>query len=99
MATVLRKVIWGAAVVECLAVVATAGYLVRREGPSSARCEAAAVVRVEQETAEDPVIYVVRGSRRYHRRRCRHVRTSRTPMRVSEAKVRFRPCPRCKPAW
>lgn len=99
MAKVLHKVIWGAAIVEFFAVVATAGYLVRREVPSSARCEAATVVRVEQEAADDPIVCVTRGSRRYHRRSCRYVRSSRTAVRVSEAKVRCRPCPRCKPAW
>jgi hypothetical protein len=98
MVKMLHRVVWGAAVVEFLAVVVTAGYLVRREAPAAGRCEAA-VVQVEREAADDPVVYVVRGSRRYHRRSCRYVRSSGTAMRVSEAKARYRPCPRCKPAW
>ena len=99
MAKLVHRLVWGAAVVELVAVVATAGYLVRRDAGKAVKCEAAPVVRAEAGEADEAIFWVRRGDWRYHRRSCRYVRSCRTAVRLSEAKQRWRPCPRCKPTW
>jgi micrococcal nuclease len=58
-------------------------------GPSSSRSSG---------QADDPIVYVTKTGKKYHRKGCQHVRKSCIPMRLSEAKQRgYTPCSRCKP--
>ena len=45
----------------------------------------------------DPIVYVTRTGKCYHRGSCSYLRKSKIPMRLSEARKRYRPCSRCKP--
>jgi len=46
----------------------------------------------------DPIVYITRTGRAYHRDGCPALRSSRIAIRLSEAKEKgYRPCRRCKP--
>ena len=96
MTKALHKLVWSAAIVECVAVVATAAYLVRREPPADApsTCQAAPT---EQSTTPEPIVATARGDRYYHRRSCQKLGSSKRFRPLSQAQQRCRPCPRCKP--
>jgi len=50
------------------------------------------------ESADDPVVYVTRTGRKYHRADCPHLRKGGTPIKRSEARKRgLEPCSRCDP--
>ncbi len=102
MTSVLHHLVWAAPIAEGLAFVVTGAYLGLRQKPSSATvaaCETPACQSTASvaRTAHDPVVYTTSGNRYYHRRSCPYVRSSRTPMRRSQAWQRYRPCGRCKP--
>ena len=64
--------------------------------------EAGARVRPEtkpaQDAANDPIVYVTRTGRKYHRAGCSYLRRSAIPKRLSEAKAAgYTPCSRCGP--
>lgn len=44
-------------------------------------------------------VYVTRTGKKYHRGSCSYLRQSRIPMSLSEAKVQYGPCSRCRPPW
>jgi len=49
-------------------------------------------------TDDDPWVYITRTGRKYHKESCYHLRSSKFPIRLSEAKERgFTPCSFCKP--
>ncbi len=49
-------------------------------------------------TGEEPVVYVTRTGKRYHRNDCHHLSKSKIPMPLSEAKKEgYTPCKNCKP--
>ncbi len=101
MTGVLHHLVRAAAIAEGLAFVVTGAYLGLRQKPSSPTvvacetpaCRDACVAR----TMHDPVVYTTGGNRYYHRRSCPYVRSSKTPMRHSQAWQRYRPCSGCKP--
>ena len=45
----------------------------------------------------DPIVYVTRTGKCYHRGSCGYLRKSKIPMKLSEARKRYRPCSRCRP--
>ncbi|MFH1905357.1 MAG: hypothetical protein ABIK53_07555 [bacterium] len=45
----------------------------------------------------DPIVYVTRTGKCYHRDSCSYLRKSKIPMKLSEARKLYRPCKRCKP--
>ncbi len=47
--------------------------------------------------ATDPMVYVTRSGRKYHRAGCPHLRKSRIARQLSEVVGRYEPCKRCKP--
>ncbi len=51
----------------------------------------------EDQTAEQTV-YVTRTGKKYHRGGCRYLRSSRIPMKLSAARIRYGPCSVCRPA-
>jgi len=42
-------------------------------------------------------VYVTLGGRTYHKGDCAYVRTSSIPVKLTDARRRYRPCPRCLP--
>jgi len=98
MTRALRFLIWTAAILECIAAAALGAYVMVREKPG-ARIEpgAAQTVTARKEQVNEPIVWVVRGDRYYHRRSCRFVGRSKIAMPLTRAKVRHRPCSRCKP--
>jgi competence protein ComEC len=43
-------------------------------------------------------VYITRTGRRYHRKRCQYLRSSKIPISLKDAKGRgFTPCPVCRP--
>jgi phosphatidylserine/phosphatidylglycerophosphate/cardiolipin synthase-like enzyme len=69
------------------------------EAPSEAPSEPPAVEpRRQGPEPDDPIVYVTKGGRKYHRETCPYLRKSRIPMKLSEAKrAGYEPCSRCKP--
>ena len=51
----------------------------------------------QQKDAEDPIVYITRTGECYHRGNCGYLRRSKIPMKLSQAKNRYRPCSRCGP--
>ena len=49
-----------------------------------------------QPTAE-VTVYITRTGKKYHRGSCSFLRKSKIPMKLSEAKVSYGPCSRCRP--
>jgi len=47
--------------------------------------------------ANDPVVYVTKTGRKYHRAGCPHLHKSRIARRLSEVAGRYEPCRRCRP--
>ena len=45
----------------------------------------------------DPIVYVTRTGKCYHRGSCSYLRKSKIPIKLSEARKRYRPCSRCRP--
>lgn len=45
----------------------------------------------------DPIVYVTRTGKCYHRGSCSYLRKSKIPIRLSKARKRYRPCSRCRP--
>ena len=50
-----------------------------------------------ERTTEGITVYVTRTGSCYHRGTCSYLRSSKIPMKLSEAKKRYRPCSRCNP--
>jgi hypothetical protein len=96
MTKVLHKLVWSAAIIECVAVAATAAYLVRRGQPPEAPSQCQASPTRQSVTAE-PIVATARGDRYYHRRSCRDLSSSKRFRPLSHAQQRHRPCARCKP--
>lgn len=67
--------------------------------PEPAPATAPARAEVSAAAANDDVIvYVTANGTRYHRAECYHLRKSRIPLKLSEAKARgYKPCAHCKP--
>jgi hypothetical protein len=51
----------------------------------------------QRPVADDPIVYVTENGNKYHRDGCHHLKKSRIPRRLSEARKRFSPCPDCAP--
>jgi hypothetical protein len=49
------------------------------------------------EARDDPIVYVTRTGSKYHSAGCSSLKKSSTPMRLSEAKLRYSACSRCNP--
>ena len=45
----------------------------------------------------DSIVYVTRTGQCYHNGTCSYLRKSKVPMKLSEAKMRYRPCSKCGP--
>ena len=45
----------------------------------------------------DPIVYVTQTGQCYHSGTCSYLRKSKIPMKLSEAKMRYRPCSKCGP--
>lgn len=46
---------------------------------------------------EDVTVYVTKTGKKYHRATCSSLRTSKIPIKLSEAKGRYGPCANCSP--
>lgn len=53
--------------------------------------------RISTDAADNSMVYVTRTGACYHSGSCGYLRSSKIPMKLSEAKMRYRPCSRCAP--
>lgn len=52
----------------------------------------------EEKKNKEPIVYVTKTGKKYHRKSCHHLRKSCEGMRLSEAKRKgYTPCSVCKP--
>ena len=103
-----NKLIWPAVAVICSAVIGLGIYFGLRSSqsqsmPSSyapgSQSGAAGTLRqapVRTDTT-DAIVYATRTGECYHRAGCAYLRKSQIPMKLSEAKRRYRPCSKCGP--
>lgn len=47
--------------------------------------------------AEDVTVFVTRTGKKYHKGTCQHLRRSRIPMKLSQARRMYEPCGACRP--
>ena len=99
-----NKLIWPAVAITCAFIVATGIYLGLRDSqpqpttqpyyrsPSSDNTSPA-----PEPDKNDLIVYVTRTGECYHRGSCGYLRSSKIPMKLSEARRRYRPCSRCRP--
>jgi len=52
---------------------------------------------VATSSADDEIVYVTKTGKCYHRENCSSLRSSKIPMKLSEAAARYQPCKICKP--
>ena len=52
---------------------------------------------IDTVASDDPIVYVTRTGKKYHRDGCRYLRKSKISMKLSEAQKRFGPCSVCWP--
>lgn len=74
-------------------------YEGRRQTPSYPQAPPV-VEQTRKETSEqtaEVTVYVTRTGKKYHRGHCSYLRKSRVPMDLSQAKLRYGPCSRCRP--
>ena len=98
------KYLWPAVAIVCASIIGTGAYFGLRSGhrdaPPSVEADSQGGDSVKQapaSDANDPVVYATRTGECYHRSSCSSLRSSRIPMKLSEARSRYRPCSRCSP--
>jgi hypothetical protein len=64
--------------------------------PQSEQMGSGTSAKVE-ENKDDPIVYVTRTGACYHRATCGYLLKSKIPMKLSEARKRYRPCSKCRP--
>jgi competence protein ComEC len=53
---------------------------------------------VEKKKNEDPIVYITKTGKKYHKDGCSYLRYSKIRIRLSEAKRKgYTPCSKCKP--
>lgn len=56
------------------------------------------IFKSKRKNINDPIVYITKSGKKYHRGSCSSLRRSKIPIRLSEAKARgYTPCKRCKP--
>jgi competence protein ComEC len=107
-----NKLIWPSVAIICAIIIAFGIYLGLKDSkpqPQSVtktnwKPEGAILVEtttqpqsVTKTNESDPIVYVTRTGECYHRGSCGYLRKSKIPMKLSEAKKRYRPCSKCRP--
>lgn len=103
-----NKLIWPAVAIICALIVATGVYLGLRDSQPQPTTQTYAENSSSNYTASEgkvstdtdksnPIVYVTRTGECYHRGSCGYLRKSKTPMKLSEARKRYRPCSKCGP--
>jgi len=67
------------------------------ESPSSNYVHSSSARVLPDVNRNDPIVYVTRTGKCYHRGSCSYLRKSKIPIKLSEARKRYRPCSRCRP--
>ena len=56
------------------------------------------VAPAPQENKDDPIVYITKSGKKYHRGDCGYLRKSKIPIKLSEAKKKgYGACKGCKP--
>ncbi len=53
--------------------------------------------KASQNDISDPIVYITKSGKRYHRAGCSYLKKSAIPKRLSEVIGRYEPCSRCNP--
>ena len=89
---------WAIIAVVCAAIIATGIYFgLRHDRSESIRSSGDSSYSGESSSSDDVIVYVTRTGQCYHRGSCSYLRSSKIPMKLNEAKRRYRPCSRCGP--
>lgn len=95
-----NRLVWPVVVVVCASIIALGIYYGLQDddqaGPSQTSSLEGGRVKSDSST-EGITVYATRTGQCYHRGSCSYLRRSKIPMPLSEAKVRYRPCSRCRP--
>ena len=100
--------IWPAVAIICALIVATGVYMGLRDsqpqpttqtyvGTSSSNYATSTDSVSTDADKSDPIVYATRTGECYHRSHCGYLRKSKIPMKLSEARKRYRPCSKCGP--
>jgi len=98
MTRVWYRLIWSAAVLECVAAAGLVVYVCLRAKPAAAIEPRATEAIVAQQQINEPIVCTMRNDSYYHRRSCRYLSSSKIAMPLTRAQLHHRPCNRCKPA-
>ena len=69
----------------------------KAESPSSNYVPSSSAKVLSDVNRNDPIVYVTRTGKCYHRGSCSYLRKSKIPIKLSEARKRYRPCSRRRP--
>ncbi len=93
-----KQITWAVVAVVCAAIIAAGIYFgLRHDRSESTRSSGGSSYSRESSSSDDVTVYVTRTGECYHRGSCSYLRSSKIPMKLSEAKRRYRPCSRCDP--
>ena len=75
------------------------GFELDQQQPEAKRSDSVTSVKKvsTEENKSDPIVYATRTGECYHRGSCGYLRKSKIPMKLSQAKKRYRPCSKCSP--
>ena len=99
-----NKIIWPAVAIICALIVATGVYLGLQDSQPQTTIQGSlentsSNYANSENTAltSSATVYVTRTGECYHRGSCGYLRKSKIPMKLSEARKRYRPCSKCSP--
>ena len=104
-----NKLIWPAVAIICAIIIASGIYLGLRDSQPQPTLQTFTETSLSEydipggrvstkSDRSDPIVYVTRTGQRYHTGSCSYLKYSKIPMKLSEARKRYRPCSRCRPS-